>query len=128
VGNGPSVRRALSSRPSGLGEITNLIYDSIPDWRAAGPLDVEDPALILQDWTTIQHTMWNYVGIVRTYERLKRAVADMRELGNRLTKFYHEATISKPIVELFHGQQCAAIIALAALRNPASRGAHFRRD
>ena len=78
--------------------------------------------------STIQHTMWNYVGIVRTYERLKRAVADMRELGNRLTKFYHEATISKAIVELFHGQQCAGIVASAALRNPVSRGAHFRRD
>ena len=65
------------------------------------------PALILQDWTTIQHTMWNYVGIVRTYERLKRAVADMRELGSRLTKYYHESTISKAIVELFHGQQMA---------------------
>ena len=89
---------------------------------------MEDPALILQDWATIQHTMWNYVGIVRTYERLKRAVADMRELGNRLTKFYHESTISKPIVELFHGQQMAAIVADAAIKNPESRGAHFRRD
>jgi L-aspartate oxidase len=128
IGNGPGVRRALSSRPAGIGELAKFIVASIPDWRAPGALDVEDPALILQDWTTIQHTMWNYVGIVRTYERLKRAVADMRELGNRLTKFYHEATISKAIVELFHGQQCAGIIASAALRNPVSRGAHFRRD
>jgi L-aspartate oxidase len=72
--------------------------------------------------------MWNYVGIVRTTERLKRAVADMRQLGNRLTKFYHEARISKPIVELFHGQQMAAIVASSALRNPVSGGAHFRRD
>ncbi|HEV8661163.1 MAG TPA: L-aspartate oxidase [Thermoanaerobaculia bacterium] len=128
IGNGPSVRRAASSRPAGIGEIANFIIESIPDWKSPGMLDVEDPALILQDWTTIQHTMWNYVGIVRTYERLKRAVADMRELGNRLTKFYHEATIRKSIVELFHGQQCAAIVANAALRNPVSRGAHFRRD
>ena len=70
----------------------------------------EDPALILQDWTTIQHTMWNYVGIVRTYERLS-APADMRELGSRLTKYYHESTISKAILELFHGQQMAMIVA-----------------
>jgi hypothetical protein len=49
--------------------------------------------------STIQHTMWNYVGIVRTYERLKRALADMNALGNRLTKYYHESTISKAIVE-----------------------------
>jgi L-aspartate oxidase len=119
-----SIRDKLSKG----GELQPFIYGSIPDWRAPGMLDVEDPALILQDWTTIQHTMWNYVGIVRTYERLKRAVADMRELGNRLTKFYHEATISPSIVELFHGQQMAAIVANAALRNPVSRGAHFRRD
>ncbi len=119
---------SIRTKLTGGGVLRPNTIESIPDWRAPGTLDVEDPALILQDWTTIQHTMWNYVGIVRTYERLKRAVADMRELGNRLTKFYHEATISKPIVELFHGQQCAAIVASAALRNPVSRGAHFRRD
>ncbi len=104
------------------------LLQTIPDWQPPGRQNMEDPALILQDWTTIQNTMWNYVGIVRTYERLKRAVADMRELGNRLTKFYHESTISKSIVELFHGQQMAAIVSDAAIKNPVSRGAHFRRD
>ena len=127
-GDGPAVHRAASSRPPGVGEVGMDIINTIPDWQPAGNQNLEDPALILQDWTTIQHTMWNYVGIVRTYERLKRAAADMRELGNRLTKFYHEATISKSIVELFHGQQAAAIVASAAIRNPVSRGAHFRRD
>ena len=105
-----------------------MLLETIPDWRPPGNENLEDPALILQDWTTIQNTMWNYVGIVRSYERLKRAVADMNGLGNRLTKYYHEATISKAIVELFHGQQMAAIVADAALRNPQSRGAHFRKD
>jgi L-aspartate oxidase len=124
----PAIRRASSSRPAGIGTLHEGLLESIPNWKAAGTEDVEDPALILQDWTTIQHTMWNYVGIVRSYERLKRAVADIRQLGDRLTKFYHRATISKPIVELFHGQQMAAIVGNAALRNPVSRGAHFRRD
>ena len=117
-----------ASRNPGRGTINPLLVQTIPDWKQPGRENMEDPALILQDWTTIQHTMWNYVGIVRTYERLKRAVADMRELGNRLTKFYHESTISKSIVELFHGQQMAAIVADAAIRNPVSKGAHFRRD
>jgi L-aspartate oxidase len=123
-----AVRRSFSSRPAGAGSIAPGILTSIPDWHPPGNQDREDPALILQDWTTIQHTMWNYVGIVRTYERLKRAVADMRELGSRLTKFYHESKISKEIIELFHGQQMAAIVSGAALKNPVSRGAHFRRD
>ncbi len=122
------VRRAASSRPPGIGPLDRSTFESVPDWQPPGRENLDDPALILQDWTTIQHTMWNYVGIVRTYERLKRAVADMRELGHRLTKYYHESMISKSIVELFHGQQLAAIVADAALRNPVSRGAHFRKD
>lgn len=123
-----TIRRAFSSRPPGIGPIDGAILQSIPDWQPPGREHLEDPALILQDWTTIQHTMWNYVGIVRSYERLKRAVADMRELGNRLSKYYHESMISKSIVELFHGQQMAAIVSTAAIRNPVSRGAHFRKD
>jgi L-aspartate oxidase len=126
--NGPAVRRADSSREPGHGAVTPNVLESIPDWQPGGSQNLEDPALILQDWTTIQHTMWNYVGIVRTFERLKRAVADIRQLGARLTKFYHESVMSPSIVELFHGQQMAAIVAASAIRNPISRGAHFRRD
>jgi len=121
----PSVRR--SSRP-GRGIVPATMLATIPDWKQPGTTSREDPALILQDWTTIQHTMWNYVGIVRTRERLKRAVVDMRELGNRLTKFYQESPISKDLIELFHGQYMASMIASAALKNPLSRGAHFRKD
>jgi L-aspartate oxidase len=121
----PSLRRAPSSRIAGVGAIDPSVLGTIPDWRPPGNVNMEDPALILQDWTTIQHTMWNYVGIVRTEERMERAVADMAELGNRLTRFYHESTISREILELFHGQNTAWIIANAAIRNPESRGAHF---
>jgi L-aspartate oxidase len=128
AGGAPAVRLGYSSRPPGIGAIDAQLLSSIPDWTPPGRENREDPALILQDWTTIQHTMWNYVGIVRTYERLKRAVADMRELGSRLTKYYHESTISKEIIELFHGQQVAAIVSNAAIKNPVSKGAHFRRD
>lgn len=124
----PAAHRAFSSLQPGTGAFPDSIVTTIPDWRPPGKMNLEDPALILQDWTTIQHTMWNYVGIVRTYERLKRALADMQHLGNRLTKYYHESTISKSIVELFHGQQMASIVATAAIRNPGSIGAHFRKD
>jgi L-aspartate oxidase len=123
-----SIRRALSSREPGIGTLAGALLGSFPDWSQPGSADREDPALILQDWTTIQNTMWNYVGIVRTYERLKRAVADMRELGNRLSKFYHETPVSKEIIELFHGQYLAKLVAESAIKNPESRGAHFRKD
>jgi len=128
MGAAPNVRRAPSSRQNGVGPLPAAFLSSIPDWQPPGNEEMEDPALILQDWTTIQHTMWNYVGIVRTYERLERAAADMSELGHRLTRYYHQARISKEIIELFHGQNMASILANAARRNPVSRGAHFRKD
>lgn len=124
----PQVQRAYSSLAPGSGAMPDPLLQSIPDWRPPGTENLEDPALILQDWTSIQHTMWNYVGIIRTYERLKRASADIKHLGDRLVKYYHESTISKSIVELFHGQQMAAIVAEAAIKNPRSIGAHFRAD
>jgi L-aspartate oxidase len=124
----PAVHRAFSSMGAGTGAVPTAILQTVPDWQAPGKENREDPALILQDWTTIQNTMWNYVGIVRTFERLKRALSDMQHLGSRLTKYYHESMISKSIVELFHGQQMATIVAQAAIRNPRSIGAHFRKE
>ncbi len=124
----PAVQRAFSSLDAGTGSYPDALVASVPDWQPPGKENREDPALLLQDWTIIQHTMWNYVGIVRTFERLKRAIADMQHLGTRLTKYYHESMISKSIVELFHGQQMATIVANAAIRNPRSAGAHFRKD
>src|SRR5436305_3839594 len=48
--------------------------------------------------------------------------------GGILANTSGETTLSKSIVELFHGQQMAATVADAAIRNPVSKGAHFRRD
>ena len=104
------------------------VFKAIPDWKSPGDARNEDPALIQQDWATIRNTMWNYVGIVRTAERLSRAVADIRDLDKRLQRFYQETKISKEIVDLFHGVQASFRIAQAALNNPSSRGCHYRRN
>lgn len=103
------------------------VFKAIPDWRSPGHATNEDPALIQQDWTTIRNTMWNYVGIVRTGERLGRAVADIRDLQKRLLRFYHETRISKAIVDLFHGVHASLLIAQAAVKNTDSRGCHYRK-
>lgn len=104
------------------------MFRAIPDWKSPGDAQNEDPALIQQDWTTIRNTMWNYVGIVRTGERLGRAVADIRDLEKRLSRFYHETKISRSIVDLIHGVHASHLIAQAALKNPVSRGCHYRRN
>lgn len=101
------------------------LMGAVPDWEPVPGPSNEDPALIAQDWSAIRHTMWNYVGIVRTRERLERAVADLRHQLVRLTQFYRTTPISAPLVDLFHGCLAAGLIAEAARRNPTSVGCHY---
>ena len=99
--------------------------DAVPDWEPVRGPSNEDPALIAQDWSAIRHTMWNYVGIMRTSERLERAVADLRHQLTRLTTFYRTTPLTAPLVDLFHGCTAAGLIAAAAQRNPTSVGCHY---
>jgi len=87
-----------------------------------------DPALINQDWLTIRSTMWNYAGIIRTAKRLHRAKSDLEYLMHRIEKFYQEARMDVGVVALRQGIQVALLITRAALGNPVSRGAHFRKN
>ena len=72
--------------------------------------------------------MWNYAGIIRTKKRLERARADLDYLRHRIDKFYKEAKMDSKVVCLKHGIQVAQLITYAAIGNPVSRGAHYRKD
>ena len=105
------------------------IFSDIPDWQTPeGDEHNDDPALLAQDWSTIRHTMWNYVGITRSSARLQRACNELRNLSKRITDFYRLTPLSPPLIELFHGCNAALTIAEAALRNKESKGCHFRVD
>ncbi len=123
---GHAVAGDIQGRLKARSRLSRRVRLSMPDWKFLGSKQNEDPVLIAQDWATIRHTMWNYVGINRTSPRLKRAFEDMRNLNKRLHDFYKETAISKSIVELFHGCQAAYIITTSALRNKHSLGCHFR--
>lgn len=101
---------------------------SVRDWIPTGKVENEDPALIAQDWVSIKSTMWNYVGIVRTMQRLKIALEDLRHMYLRIEEFYRETPVSKDIISLFHGTQSAILVADAAYRNRNSIGCHFLRN
>jgi L-aspartate oxidase len=101
------------------------VLSPVRDWIPTGTVENEDPALIAQDWMAIKNTMWNYVGIVRTTPRLKRAIEDMRHMYLRIEEFYKETPVSKDIISLFHGTQSAIMVAEAALRNRTSIGCHY---
>ena len=84
-----------------------------------------DSALIAQDWLTIKNTMWNYVGLVRTRERLHRAQHILRNLQYDIEKFYQKAKLTPDIIGLRNGIQTAVAVTSAALEDRKSTGCHF---
>jgi L-aspartate oxidase len=101
-------------------------FPEVLPWRPER--DPVDRDLLAQDWMTIRHTMWNYVGLVRTPKRLDRAMHILRELSDEVEKFYAGSELSDELVGLRNGSAVAQLVLTAALRNRNSRGCHFVRE
>jgi L-aspartate oxidase len=102
--------------------------DEIPAWDERGFVTEPDPALIQGDMQTIQNIMWHYVGLVRSAERLSRAIRELRHLWNEIETFYRTTRLSDGLIGLRNAVEAALIVAQAARHNHHSRGCHFRQD
>jgi L-aspartate oxidase len=101
-------------------------FPPIDDW--VHEKEAVDPALILQDWMTIKYTMWNYVGLVRSTKRMKRARQILRMLQLEIGDFYEKAKLTDDLLGLRNGVQTALAVLFAAMENHESRGCHYRID
>ncbi len=97
----------------------------VPEWKYPSPQEELDPALVWQDRVTIKYIMWNYIGIIRTRNRMELAKSDIRYLRNRIIKFYQKTEMTNSIIDLRDSVQTALLVVQAALTNKVSRGAHF---
>ena len=120
--------RGAEAAVAELGESSLPEASDMAQWQMPEASEETDPLLIDQDWGLIRSTLWNYAGIVRTGARLHRAKADIQYLAHRIDRFYHEAPLSRELLELRSGILCAQLILKAALQNPESRGCHYRVD
>ncbi|MGH7994848.1 MAG: FAD-binding protein, partial [Opitutaceae bacterium] len=93
-----------------------------------GPTREADPTLVRQDMLLIQHTMWNYAGIVRSPKRLARARRIVLELREEIQSFYRDCRVSQPLIELRNAIQTALLVVHAASLNTRSRGCHYLTD
>lgn len=110
------------------GQLSVVGPDDVPPWEEAGLDEEADPALIWRDMRTIQHTMWHYVGLVRSTRRLARALRDLSHLEQDIEDFYRATRLNDALIGLRHSVQAALIVAGAAQHNRTSRGCHYRED
>lgn len=93
------------------------------EWES--PTREADLVLVRQDMLQIQHTMWNYAGVIRSPKRLVRARRILLELREEIQSFYRGCRLTRELIELRNAIQTALLVVHAASLNPRSRGCHY---
>ena len=117
--------RAAQDIISGINNHPAPNSNEIPPWEETG-IETPDSALISQDMSVIKHIMWNYTGLIRTTERLQRAMRELRHLESEIERFYRAVKLTDGIIGLRNAVRSAIIVTTAAWENKASIGCHYR--
>lgn len=100
----------------------------VPDWDAKGTVFNEEMVLITQSLKELQAIMSNYVGIVRSNLRLKRAADRLQILEQETEDLYEKSVLTEKICELRNLICVASLIISMAQNRKESRGLHHSID
>ncbi len=102
--------------------------EEIPDWIDTSKLTTEEKILIAQTRHEIRDILWDYVGIVRSNERLSRALRRCNLINEEVKQMYDISKISEEILELRNLSEVAFLITYSASLRKESRGLHYNID
>lgn len=100
----------------------------IPDWDASGTKHTEEWVLISHNKRELQQTMTNYVGIVRSDFRLKRAFRRTHLLYEEVEDYFQKSSVSVPLCQLRNMIAVSYLVIRSALKRQESRGLHYTLD
>jgi L-aspartate oxidase len=106
----------------------NLIPTNIPDWNDDGTTHPEELVLVTEMARELESIMSNYVGIVRTDRRLKRAYDRLELIYIEHEELYKQSKISVEICELRNMINVAYLVIKDARARHENRGLHYNLD
>jgi L-aspartate oxidase len=100
----------------------------LPAWDESAVFDHREWVVISHDLEEIRKLMWDYVGIVRSNNRLKNAGDRCMVMRKHIREFYLKNPVRVEVLELRNISEVAFILIQSALLRKESRGLHYNVD
>ena len=101
---------------------------SASEWDASRVGPAHEEVMVAHNWDEVRRTMWNYVGIVRSDERLARAQRRIELIAEEVEEHYRHFVVSSDFIELRNLLLCSQLIIKSARSRRESRGLHYNVD
>ncbi len=105
-----------------------IIPEGIPEWDDSGTTHPEEQVLVTEMTRELNSIMSNYVGIVRTNRRMKRAYDRLQLLHEEHEQLYRESKVSVAICELRNMITVSYLIIKMAMARRENVGLHYNLD
>ncbi len=107
---------------------TPFSIPDLPSWNSGHAEEARERILISHIWDEIRRCMWNYVGIVRSNQRLEKASLRIQALQEEISSHYWNFTVEKDLIEVRNIALVAHLIIACAQKRKESRGLHTSID
>ncbi|MBI3988723.1 MAG: FAD-dependent oxidoreductase [candidate division NC10 bacterium] len=106
----------------------DLALWQIPDWDESDVEEDQLPKGFAQYFQRLKDIMWEWVGMVRSKEKLERARRELSLMAIPVEEIYRRTKLSDELIGMRNAIQTTLLVTTHACRSKWSRGCHYRED